>query len=251
MAVSTPKIRRLEFDTLDSTNAEARRLAKSGETGPVWVIANSQNQGVGRRGRAWVSDPGNVYATGLYPHAGTVRFAARFSFVAALAVFDAITMFGQSEKLSIKWPNDVLIEGAKVAGILLESGTAQNSHGEDRHWVAVGIGINVADHPEITGQKTTHLQAWEFGRTVEAPELVMRLITAFETWRKIYETQGFEPVRKAWLTHAHGLGGPVRAQLSDRTISGQALGLDGDGALEIKTDTGDLVKIHAGDVFFS
>ncbi|MBL4854447.1 MAG: biotin--[acetyl-CoA-carboxylase] ligase [Robiginitomaculum sp.] len=247
-------VRLVEFDEIDSTNAEAKRLAAKGDFGPVWITAKTQSQGVGRRGREWVSQRGNLFATGLYPVGGDAASAARLSFVAALAVYETIDYHMLAGHTQIKWPNDVLVGGKKVSGILLESGT-QN----DQRWIAVGIGINLVAEPKIdpdsVNTPVAALASLSSCMSSDFSTLVERLMQSFETWRQVYEIDGFLAIRSAWLERAQGMGegmgGPVTARLPNQTITGTAIGLDADGALEIKTTSGELVRIHAGDVFFS
>ena len=132
----------VHFKTIDSTQSEAKRRANTGNLGALWISTESQSKGRGRRGREWVSETGNLYCTGLYPHGGDLASAARLSFAAALAVAQTLEQYIDPQLVSIKWPNDVLVDGKKVAGILLESGTYN-----DAIWVAVGIGINLVSHP--------------------------------------------------------------------------------------------------------
>ncbi len=238
------KVRRKVCDRLVSTNLEAKRLAKAGNVGPLWIMAREQTGGVGRRGRSWVSQKGNLFASGLYPHSGNAQAAAQMSFVAALAVHETINHYIDAPS-AIKWPNDVLAAGRKISGILLESG-----QDKDKAWLVVGIGINLAHAPQLTDQKTSCLADWS--QTVPKPEQALDiLINSYEHWREQFERGGFAPIRSAWLARAHGLGGPVIARLPNKTISGKAIGLDVDGALEIETAAGERIKIHAGDVFFS
>ena len=146
--------RRAAYDTLPSTNTEALALARRGETGPLWVTARQQTAGRGRRGNAWISTPGNLHATLLVYDPAAPEDAPQLSFVAALAVFDAIvdraTML--REKLALKWPNDILCGGAKLAGILIESESV-----EAELAVAIGIGVNCMHHPAETAYPATDL----------------------------------------------------------------------------------------------
>ncbi len=239
-------MRLVEFDEIDSTNAEAKRLAAHGDFGPLWITAKTQTSGVGRRGREWVSQPGNLFATGLYPLAADMAAAARLSFVASLAVYDTVEHYMEAGYTKIKWPNDITVSAQKVAGILLESGT---DHGQ--FWLAVGIGINLVDCPDYGYRPVSALSHLGSCRNRDFTQALDRLIWRFEHWRGIYDKDGFAPIRKTWLARAQGIGGPVNARLPGKTVFGTAVGLDEDGALEIETATGDRVKIHAGDVFFS
>ena len=240
-------MRILELDEIDSTNLEAKRMAEAGGFGPLWITAKRQTAGKGRRGREWVSQPGNLFCTGLLPHSGTPASAAQLSFAAALAVHDTVAHFRKKSEIQIKWPNDVLMNGAKIAGILLESGTT-----DGQLWVAIGIGINIGSTPKDTAYPATHLHA----------DIPLKLHPYFSDVKKVlfercefwifeHDRKGFEPLRVAWLDRAQGMGGAVTARLPNETIEGTAIGMDKDGALEMQTHSGEIVKIHAGDVFFS
>ncbi len=239
-------MRLVEFDAIDSTNAEAKRMAAKGDFGPLWITAKTQSQGVGRRGRAWVSDRGNLFATGLYPVQGDMASTARLSFVAALAVYDSVDYYIESGRTKIKWPNDVLVSGQKVAGILLESGVDKA-----QHWAAIGIGINLFTSPDCGPRPVAALAYIDACMSTDFSQVLDMLIKNYEQWFGRYNQDGFAPIREAWLDRALGMGEPVTARLANETIKGTAIGLDADGALEIKTNSGEYVKIHAGDVFFS
>jgi len=238
---------------IDSTNAEARRRAEAGDMGPLWISSDIQTLGKGRRGREWVSKTGNLYCTGLYPFNGDMASAAKLSFVAALAVADTLTQYIETSLVQIKWPNDVLVDNRKICGILLESGTENGDI-----WVAVGTGINLLHHPDNTETSATHLLAHMPPGDLDDPEppfagtqpVLATYAARFDHWLSIYTKDGFDPIRQAWLERAKGIGKPVSARLSDRTINGIAIELDEDGALVVQTKEDGVEKIHAGDVFF-
>ena len=238
----------VHYPSLDSTNLEAGRRAEAGNLEPVWISADIQTAGKGRRGRDWVSSKGNLFCTGFYPYEGELADAAKLSFVAALAMAETLAHYIDPALITIKWPNDVLINGKKIAGILLESG---NQNGQA--WIAIGMGINLISSPEMVDYKATHLLqhiADKASFTGTQPMITL-LADRFEHWRKLYMNSGFSPIREAWLAKAQGIGEPAVARLPNQTIEGTALGLADDGALELKTKSGQVVKIHAGDVFFS
>ncbi len=247
-------MRFLHFETIDSTLSEAKRRAAVGDLDTLWISAVSQSEGRGRRGREWVSDHGNLYCTGLYLHHGELASAARLSFVAALAVAQTLEQYITPDLISIKWPNDVLVDGKKIAGILLESGTY-----EGEIWVAVGIGINLVSHPKLESYTATHLLAHISKDQLNSAEPIFTgaqpvlaiLAQKFDFGCRLYTNEGFEPIRQAWLKRAVGIQGPVTARLANETIEGVAVGMDGEGALEVQISSGKIVKIHAGDVFFS
>ncbi len=238
------------FAEIDSTNEEAKRLGEAGEAGPLWITAERQTAGRGRRGREWVSPSGNFMGTLLLHPQATPRKAAELSFVAALAVHDAVDGLlppGLRAGLKLKWPNDLLHDGKKLAGILLES---SGIAGGEIAWLAIGIGINLAQFPEGVEYPATSLAA--LGVADVTPEDALeRLAAAFDRrlqqWRDV---QGFAAIREAWLARAAGLGGPITVRLADETFDGVFVGLAPDGALEVRTATGEMRQISAGDVFF-
>lgn len=227
------------YDTLDSTNEEARRLAKNGERGPLWIVAREQTAGRGRRGRAWISESGNLFATLLMPV--TTSLSAQLGFVAGLAAGDAIAAHALGAEVALKWPNDVLLNGKKVAGILLEA------LGHDS--LAIGIGINLAHYPTDTEIPSISIAA-VMGKPPDLNGILLRLASAMTAWYEIWLRMGFQPVRKAWLLRSSGLGHAIRARLADSERDGVFEDLDEDGALLLRDSTGTLTRITAGDVFF-
>lgn len=236
-------IRPTVLERCGSTNDIVKDMARSGAPEGALVRAVRQEAGRGRRGRSWTSEPGNLYCTLLLRPGGTPQRAAELSFVTALAAGEAVDgLVAAAPKL--KWPNDVLVDGAKIAGILLES---EAETGGGVAWVAVGMGMNVRHHPDTPGYATTSLLAQ--GADVE-PDLVMAAYArAFDRWYRRWQDYGFAPVRAAWLNAAQGVGGPVTVRLHDRSFEGRLVDLDADGALLVET-AGGTVKVTAGDVFF-
>ena len=233
-------VRLVACPLVDSTNVEALRRAGTGERGPLWVVAHRQSAGRGRRGRAWVSPPGNLYATLLLTDPAPSAVWPQLSFVAALATFDAIAHVAPSSAMSLalKWPNDLLLVGAKVAGILLEAaGDA----------VVAGIGINCASHPEGTEHPATDLAA---AGAEASPAMLLRalsgaMVTRLAQWRR---GAGFPAVRADWLARATGVGGEIRVRLAERELHGHFESLDAAGALVLRRDDDTTVTIAAGDV---
>jgi BirA family biotin operon repressor/biotin-[acetyl-CoA-carboxylase] ligase len=242
--VLTPPIEALE--EVDSTNAEARRRAEAGERGPLWITARRQTAGRGRRGRAWETGAGNLAATLLTVTGKAPGEAAQISFVAALAVADLASAFVPPALVSLKWPNDPLIAGRKTSGILVESGP----HPEGGLWLAVGIGVNLATPPVASERPATAFAEHMPGPPPQPLEALAQLAANFERWRGLWEALGFEPIAEAWTARAHGLGGACTARLPTETIAGIAEGLDADGALRLRTASGVVRRITAGDVFF-
>ena len=222
-------------EELDSTNSEARRLAEAGEAGPVWIVTDRQTAGRGRRGRAWDTADGNLATTLLLTPMANF---AQLSFVAALAVADTALEFAPHAAVTVKWPNDVLADGKKLAGILLESGQG---------WLAIGIGINMAAYPEGTEFPATSLA--QFVAPPSRDDALTVLAARFAHWYALWMEQGFESVRSAWLARAGGLGLPIRARLPHETRHGVFEGIDASGAL-LLNEQGTIRPISAGEVFF-
>jgi BirA family biotin operon repressor/biotin-[acetyl-CoA-carboxylase] ligase len=239
----------LIFDELDSTNAEARRRADAGERGPVWLMARRQTAGVGRRGRTWDGGEGNLTATLLLTLDKTPTEVAQLAFVAGLAAWTAITTYVPASAVTLKWPNDVLIEGRKVCGMLIESGPAAKGG----TWAAVGIGLNLATYPEAVERPATsvldHLSV-DMLRAPSPDQALAVLAETFDVTLGLWLSRGFEPIREAWLARAEGVGGACTARLEQETVTGVAEGLDADGALLLRLPGGTLRRITAGDVFF-
>ncbi len=239
----------LLLEETDSTNAEARRRAEAGERGPVWIVARQQTAGRGRRGREWVSETGNLYATLLTTTRKPPAEAAQVTFVAALAAADLVCELVPPPLVTIKWPNDVMVEADKLVGILVESGP----HEDGGLWLAVGIGVNLTEAPTGTERPATSVSAHLKGDVHSTPRIedaAEILAGHFAIWMERWETLGFQPVLDAWIARARGLDGPCVARLGHETLEGMAEGVEADGALRLRLPDGHLRLISAGDVFF-
>jgi BirA family biotin operon repressor/biotin-[acetyl-CoA-carboxylase] ligase len=234
-----------EFDEIDSTNEEARRLAASGERGPVWIAAQRQTAGRGRRGRKWESPTGNLAATLLLSPGKPASECAQLSFVSALAVLDTVASFTPDIDIEVKWPNDVLANGRKIAGILLESA----SQGADPVFLAIGIGMNLKTHPSDTEFPATSLPA--LGVSAPLPRhALLELAGPFAKWYDVWRADGFSSIRDAWLARAAGLGTRIRARLTNEETMGIFEGIDATGALLLREAQDRVRTIAAGEVFF-
>jgi BirA family biotin operon repressor/biotin-[acetyl-CoA-carboxylase] ligase len=236
----------LALEEIDSTNAEARRRAEAGEAGPLWIAAQRQTAGRGRRGRAWETGAGNLAATYLFTTAMPAARAAQISFVAALAVADTAGVFVPPSLVSLKWPNDLLLGGVKAAGILVESGSLPGG----ALWVAVGVGVNLASAPTASDRPATTFAAHMRAPPPAPLDALERLAEAMEHWRGVWEGTGFAAIAEAWTARAHGIGERCVANLATESVEGVAEGLDADGALLLRTADGALRRITAGDVYF-
>jgi len=244
-AAAAAGYRLIAHGTLPSTNAEALVLARAGEGGPCWITAVTQTAGRGRRGNSWVAPAGNLYATLLLTDPAPSEHAPELSFVAALAIHDAILACAPALKavLKLKWPNDVLCGGKKLVGILIEG-----EHVRGTLAVAIGIGVNCVSHPSTGAYAATDLAA--AGALVSAEELFDALATAMlhrlAQWRR---GDGFAAVRADWLARAAEIGIELKVRLPGRELIGRGEGLDERGRLLLRLADGGREAIAAGDVF--
>jgi BirA family biotin operon repressor/biotin-[acetyl-CoA-carboxylase] ligase len=242
--------RLLKRETVDSTNAEARRRALAGEPGPLWIWSARQSQGRGRGGREWVSQPGNLFASLLIGLNCPLRVASQLALVAGIVAFDTIAKLiayeGRSEVL-LKWPNDVLLAGEKVAGMLLENVGGTN---DNRSVVVIGTGINLASHPENLPQPAVSLAT--YGMTVTPADALEALAASTLEWLDRWgEGACFPTIRRAWLDRAGPTGRPLTVRVGSQEAEGVYGGLDADGALRLLMPGGGEYRVTAGDVFFS
>ncbi len=233
----------LACEEIDSTNSEAMRRALAGETGPLWITAEIQTRGRGRSGRSWSSPRGNLYATLLFRPGCKPELVHQLSLLAGVAVHDAVSSIGTVPGLRLKWPNDVLVGAAKLAGVLPESILGQT--GEPL--ALLGVGINLASSPADAGRAVTHLSA--HGLTV-APVEALRLVdTSLAKWFGLWDGgQGFAKVRAAWLERAGPEGERLIVNSGKRQIEGRFAGLDPSGSLLLRDPEGRSHRVTFGDV---
>jgi len=237
--------RLIALERIGSTNDEARRLARAGAAAGTVVWAKEQTAGRGRRGRLWVSPPGNLYLSLVARPGGRAAEAAQLGFVAALGLGDAITeLAGPALPLCYKWPNDVLVRGRKLAGILLESET---SDGGAVDFVVIGIGVNIVVRPENVEYPATSLVD-EGVAAITPAALLHAFAHHYDVWAARWRDDGFGAVRAAWLRRAGGIGSEIRVRLDRATLCGRFVDLDDDGALLLDAADGRR-RITAGDIF--
>lgn len=234
---------------VDSTLNEAARIAPSAQ-GPVWIMAHHQTAARGRRGRAWANPKGNLAATLLMRPDGDPEQAALRSFVAALALFDAcVAVTGRAEGFSLKWPNDVLLNGGKLAGILLES----TGQGRGISHLSIGIGVNLSDAPPVHAVEAGAVRPVsllsETGVNVTPEDFLTELAAAYARFETQFATYGFEPIRTAWLARAARLGSVITARTASSETVGTFETVDASGNLVLNTAKG-RVSIPAADVYF-
>lgn len=236
-------VRHIAYETLGSTNAEALARARAGERGALWISAEMQDAGRGRRGSTWTSAPGNLFATLLLSEPSPPAAAPQLSFVAALALHDAVAECAPQvgPLLKVKWPNDLLLGGAKLAGILIEG------ENDPAFAVVIGFGVNCVAHPPGTPYTATDLA--EAGAVVAPAHLLQALAVAMQ--RRLTQWargEGFAAIRADWLKRAAGLGNDIRVRLPEREFSGRFEGLDDAGHLLVRGPAG-LATVTAGEVF--
>jgi BirA family transcriptional regulator, biotin operon repressor / biotin---[acetyl-CoA-carboxylase] ligase len=235
-------VRIVAHEEIDSTNAQALRLVREGERGPLWIVATRQSAGRGRRGRTWVSPPGNLYASLLLTDPAPPDCWPQMSFVAALAAHDAIAarVPHLAPRLLLKWPNDLLVGPAKAAGILIEGEPAPS------RVVVVGIGVNCASHPAGLDYPATDLAAE--GADVAADALMGALsATMLERLSQWDRGRGFAAIRADWVAHAAWLGESIRVRTAGREIAGRFADIDEGGGLAVDGPAGREI-VRAGDV---
>lgn len=238
--------RLVAFERLGSTNEEAKRLAAEGAEDGTLVWSGEQTAGRGRRGRSWHSPPGNLYLSLILRPDCVPATAAQLGMVAAVAVGDALgTIMPPLTEVLFKWPNDILVNGSKVGGILLESAA---SRPESLEWLVLGLGINVESFPEGTEFPATSL-CHESGHSVTVEEVLDGFCRSFLNWVNNWLEEGFVPVRQAWLERAWKKGEVIQARIEDEKIDGIFRGLDEDGALLLELPSGARRRITAADVF--
>jgi BirA family biotin operon repressor/biotin-[acetyl-CoA-carboxylase] ligase len=231
--------------TVARTNDEAMTLAGSGASEGTLITARVQNAGRGRRGRDWQSPEGNLYLSLILTPPAGMKDATAIGFITALAARTAVAacLADESALVEVKWPNDVLIDGAKVAGLLIEVVPGRTDA------LVLGLGINVAHHPADTPYPATSIIA--MGGHVEVVALRDAFCRDFESRYAAYGRDGFAPLRADWLAHARGVGGLVTVNLEGARFDGTFHDIDADGALVLDLGDGVVKKFTAGDVFFA
>jgi len=234
------------LDAVDSTNDEAKRRAEAGAEHGTLIWAQSQTKGRGRRGNTWVSPAGNLYMSLVLRPDCPVAEALQLSFVASLALANALDgLLPPVAEVTCKWPNDVFLNGRKVAGLLLESATTS---GAALDWLVLGMGVNVASAPRDLAGQATSLHGEGAGLVTPAQVLEgfsRHFLTRVDQWCE----DGFLPLREAWLSHAEGKDGKVTVKLENETFSGRFVDIDQSGALVVEMADHERRVVTAGDVF--
>jgi BirA family biotin operon repressor/biotin-[acetyl-CoA-carboxylase] ligase len=234
--------RRIAFDRVASTNDEARRLAEAGAGEGLVVTGEIQTAGRGRQGRTWLSPHGGLYASFLLRPPAKPARAGELGFGVAVAVAEAVEHLARGVDAKCKWPNDVLVHGKKIAGILLESrGTP-----DTLDWLVAGIGVNVGEAPEQTAWPATSVASLGGDPSVE--RALEALAQRFDHWYRHWLSEGFAPLRQAWLARAHALGQTLKLKRNGDEREGTFVGLDPSGALVLELAGGRRETISYGEV---
>ncbi len=231
------------LESVGSTNDVAMQRARAGEQGGLWIVAREQTGGRGRLGRVWTSPPGNLHASLLLIDPAPAARAAQLGFVTGVALVNALeAVCGPGAGIALKWPNDALLGGSKLSGVLLEATTTP----EGRFACVIGIGVNCVAHPDGLPYPATNLLAHGFSIAREAlfEALADAMAAKIDVWAS---GAGFTAVRSAWLERAAGLGAPIEVVAGERRLSGVFQTIDRDGRLVLATLSGDMA-VDAGDV---
>ncbi len=235
---------KIKLASVDSTMAEATRVAPT-LMRPTWIMADQQTAAKGRQGRVWKNPEGNFAATLVMRPEGTAADAALRSFFAANALYETLSLYADRTKLAVKWPNDVLLAGGKIAGILLES----VGQGSGVAWLSIGIGVNLASAPDVADAMFPPVCLADRGTAPDTTEFLEALAVNFATEEATYAKLGFAPIRESWLRKAARLGEVITARTPREEITGVFETIDAQGTLILKTPKG-LRPVPAADVYF-
>lgn len=241
--------RLLALDEVDSTNDEARRLIESGERGPLWIVAARQTHGRGRMGREWVSTRGNLHASFVAGGVDDAAIAPQLGFVAGVAAMRALRRAAGERGFALKWPNDLLLDGGKLGGILLEcvSVPTGDARAPQAGVAIIGVGVNCAEAPGDLPYETRALGTEGPSAATLFAHLSDALTEMLDVWRS---GAGFARIREEWLAQAAGVGAGIRVVLSRETVEGRFDTIDATGRLVLQMRDGARV-VEAGDVFLS
>ena len=242
-----PAYRLVELDSVGSTMAEARQRAQDGAEDGTLIWAKEQTEGRGRQGRDWASPRGNLYLSLVLRPECSPATAAQLSFVAAVALGEAVgAVAPPMVEVTFKWPNDVLFNSRKGAGILLESSSTPDGQID---YVILGMGVNVQSHPEDAAFPATSLRFEGCPPQLTEAQLLEAFGRSFLQRANTWVEEGFEPIRRAWLRHATTLGKEIEVRLPKETLTGTFEALDENGVLQLRLADGTLKQIAAGDVY--
>lgn len=227
------------YETLESTNDEIRRFC-SGKNQYIVVQTKKQTAGRGRRGRTWQSLDGNLFFSAALEF--DLQNLGALVLISALSVLQTVCAFAPNADVELKWPNDVLLNGAKVSGILLEKGP--------ENYMIIGIGVNVAQSPDNAAMLYPTTSLHEAGIKTDADAFLQRFLPIFAANLEDFAQSGTEPIRQTWLSHAAGLNRPIIVKRENSEQHGIFQGLDSDGRLLLQHNN-QITAVSVGDVFFN
>ncbi len=237
-----------KFEQLDSTNDEAKRLALR-DSNNYLIIAETQTKGRGRSGKAWVSESGNLYFSLLLKENYPLAYLNAFPSIVSLSIADALYSCGiEEQKIKLKWPNDILINAKKIAGILLESKI--NSVNNSFDYLIIGCGVNIVTHPQIVNYQTTSFYD-EQNQIINKDLLLDILLKIIYKYINCFEKNGLQEIISLWRQKEWGIGNKVSLSLKDKELKGVYKGVNADGKAEIENEKGELFTINSGEIFFN
>lgn len=226
------------YNELPSTNLEAIQMAKKGALDGTVILADVQSSGRGRCGKNWISPKDNLYTSIIVRDEINVSKLTQFAFITAVAVGNTLLSLSSSLDIKYKWPNDILVDNKKIAGILLETKASAS-------WLVIGIGINILSSPEYA---TSLSQVCDLD--VSSLILLEKLIINFDRAKQKYLLEGFLPIRKMWLKRAYMIGSFINVSISNRLYSGIFSDIDQEGKIVISTYDNNLISLESGEVFY-
>ena len=237
--------RHIEFDQVESTNLTALEYSRRDDPGKLWITAREQLGGKGSRGRSWVSKPGNLYSSLLLRLNADSEKLATLSFVACLALYETLVHLVPRQDISLKWPNDILLKGAKVSGILLENHPSKNRLSA----VVIGMGVNCNSNPQNTNYAATNIAA--LGMGVEPDRVFEHLVVEMDKCLEIWDNgNNFVAIREKWLERAKGIGQKILVRMPGGLAEGIFEDIDPNGYLILRTSDGLHRTISVADIFF-
>jgi BirA family biotin operon repressor/biotin-[acetyl-CoA-carboxylase] ligase len=239
----------LSYESIDSTNAEARRLAEGGGAHGAFIWAHSQSLGRGRKQRDWISQPGNLFVSALLkPECEFAEFP-QLSYIAAVASYASVAPLLDEHDLALKWPNDLFLNGKKLAGILCESFETENEQDERSRWLTVGLGMNIESAPKDPGLNHPAICLKDVGVELISAKIVLsRFIHHFIEWYQLWQQDGFETVSRYWVRHCLHQDETLTVLVDGESVTGQFVGLDQQGDLRLMIAGGEERLVSAGEV---
>ncbi len=232
----------LRFKSLDSTNDMAKRIADNGIGHGTIIIADSQTNGRGRKGKKWISESGNLYMSAILEPDINMAISPQLSFVTSLAIRDVLKKHLSKQNIELKWPNDVLIDRKKISGILIESYIKNN-----KQYIIIGIGVNVNSFPMDIDYPAISLYEYDV-KNLKPAELASDIVDSFFIWYDRWLESGFAPIRESWLKNTTNLGKKIEVTLRGESVQGKFSDMGIDGSLILELEDGSFESIQSGEI---